>query len=281
MKVLITGGHGQLGRALQEVFPDAIATDSDTLDITNYDSVADFTTDGVEAIINAAAYTDVDGAELDENAELAQAINVTGVENLAKKAESLNIPLVHVSTEYVFDGEKEEPYTETDATNPKSTYATTKRNSERAAQMTAMHYIVRTSWLIGDGKNFVKTMIELGRKGISPSVVDDQIGRLTFTDTLAQAIKHLLDSKADFGTYNATNDGQPASWSEITRKIFGIAGFDLAVTNVSTEQYFKDKENTATRPKNSVLSLKKIKMTGFKPRNWEDELVHYVQDLRI
>src|SRR5690606_10315692 len=121
------------------------------------------------------------------------------------------------------------------------------------------YYILRTSWVIGEGKNFVRTMLELGQKGINPSVVSDQVGRLTFTSELVRAIDHLLTSKSPFGTYNVSNDGEPTSWADITREIFSLASLPNTVTDTSTAEYYKDKENIAPRPLQSTLDLSKIK----------------------
>ena len=276
MNVLVTGSNGQLGRALQKKFPNSVFTDSNTLDITDGQAINTFDFSGIEAIVNAAAYTNVDGCELPDNVQTAWNINVQGVINLAHKARELDIPLVHVSTDYVFDGDKDEPYLEDDAINPLSIYGQTKAASEWAARFVPKHYIIRTSWVVGDGKNFVRTMLMLAEKGINPSVVSDQVGRPTFTPVLAEVIQKLLTEESVHGIYNASNDGEPVSWADFTRAIFKEIDAQNNVTHTTTEEYFADKPLAATRPKNSVLDLTKIKKTGIKLPNWQDSLDRYL-----
>ena len=276
-KFLILGANGQLGRALCKLYPDAIKTDVQDLDITDSDSVANYDWSKVEVILNAAAYTNVDGAETPDGEKLAWAVNDQAVGNLAKVAVEKDIILVHIATDYDFDGNKKEPYKEDDPTNPLGKYAKTKAAGSKKASKTPKHYIMRTAWVIGDGKNFVRTMLELGQKGISPTVVADQIGRPTFTTELAKAIKFLIDKQAPYGTYNVTNEGEPVSWAEFTRAIFKEAGIDQSVTDTTTQKYFANKPGTAPRPLNSVLNLTKIESIGFKPRNWPEDLKEYIR----
>lgn len=274
-KIVIAGANGQLGRALQQHFPGAIAARRDTLDISDKDSVDNFDWSGVEIVINAAAYTNVDGAETSEGKELAQKINVDGVQNLAKAAKENNLTLIHISSDYVFDGTKKD-HLETEEISPISVYGKTKAEGDEAVMNLPKYYILRTSWVIGDGKNFVRTMLSLGEKRISPNVVDDQFGRLTFTSELVRAIDHLLKADADYGVYNVTNSGPIKSWAEITEDIFADAGFDLKVGHISTAEYFVGKENIAPRPTNSDMNLDKIHATGFESKNWQDELKQYI-----
>ena len=132
--------------------------------------------------------------------------------------------------------------------------------------------------MIGEGKNFVRTMLDLAGRGISPTVVGDQIGRLTFTSELVRIIDHLLCSGAAYGTYNATNSGQPASWADITRQISALGGFpDLTVTDTTTKEYFAGKEGIAPRPMGSIMSLDKLATTGFQSRDWQDDLNEYIK----
>src|SRR5262249_8446189 len=138
------------------------------------------------------------------------------------------------------------------------------------------HYIVRTTWLIGDGPNFVRTMLEAAAKGTAPTVVDDQIGRLTFTSELVRAIDHLLTTQAPFGTYNATNAGDSASWADIAYEIFKLGGFDIAVQRTSSADYAAGKPGTVLRPLKSTMDLSKLERTGFVPRNWHEDLRAYV-----
>ena len=276
-KFLILGANGQLGRALCKLYPDAIKTDVQDLDITDSDSVANYDWSKVEVILNAAAYTNVDGAETPDGEKLAWAVNDQAVGNLAKVAVEKDIILVHIATDYDFDGNKKEPYKEDDPTNPLGKYAKTKAAGSKKASKTPKHYIVRTAWVIGDGKNFVRTMLELGQKGISPTVVADQIGRPTFTTELAKAIKFLIDKQAPYGTYNVTNGGEPVSWADFTRAIFKEANLNQTVTDTTTQEYFATKPDVAPRPLNSVLDLTKIESIGFKPREWPEDLKEYIR----
>jgi dTDP-4-dehydrorhamnose reductase len=275
-KILITGANGQLGKELQRQYPQAQALGSTELDITNPDAIKTFDWSAVEIIINAAAYTNVDGAETTEGRKSSWTVNAAGVANLAKAATEHNLTLVHVSSEYVFDGLTKE-HTETEALSPLSTYGSSKAAGDIAAAMAEKHYIIRTTWVIGEGKNFVRTMLGLGEKGIAPTVVADQIGRLTFTTELVRGIDYLLQHKADYGVYNLSNGGEPASWADITRAIFKCAGHDLAVGETTTEEYFAGKEGIAPRPLQSTLDLSKVIATGFEPNDWRDDLVNYVK----
>lgn len=277
MKVLIIGANGQLGKALSLIFKDAILADSKTLDISDSKAIAEFNTEGIEAIINAAAYTKVDEAEDAENLSLAWAVNSQGPANLATLAAKLNVPLVHVSTDYVFDGSKKEAYTESDPFNPLSVYGASKAAGDFAVMRYPKHYIFRTSWVIGDGNNFVRIMASLAQKGINPTVVDDQFGRLTFSDTLAEAIFFALTNNIKFGTYNLTSFGDAVSWFDVAQEVFKLREANPErVSPVSTEEYFKDKDIFAPRPKNSELSLAKIEAAGFKPADWRVKLKEYL-----
>jgi dTDP-4-dehydrorhamnose 3,5-epimerase len=202
-------------------------------------------------------------------------VNASAVANLAAICRERDITIVHLSTDYVFDGTKN-PHTEEEAFSPLSVYASTKAAGDIAAASVSKHYIVRTCWVIGEGKNFVLTMLGLGQKGIDPTVVSDQVGRLTFTSELVRAIDHLLTTQAKFGTYNVSNGGDPASWAEITRLIFKYAGFSNKVTDTTTAEYFSDKEGIAPRPLSSTLDLSKIEQTGFKSVDWHNDLEAYV-----
>ncbi|MBW3568509.1 NAD(P)-dependent oxidoreductase [Candidatus Parcubacteria bacterium] len=273
----ITGANGQLGTALRQKYPKASYADIDLLDITDTKSVAEFDWSGVEVLINAAAYTNVDGAEGQEGRRTAWSVNSSAVANLAEIARDNKITLVHVSTDYVFDGsnnnhDEDEPF------SPLSVYGASKAAGDIAAGLAPKHYILRTSWVIGEGKNFVRTMVGLAEKNVSPKVVNDQIGRLTFTKTLVGAIDHLLQTKAEFGVYNVSNAGDPASWADITRAIFAELGRDdLSVSNTTTEEYYAGKSGIAPRPLQSTLDLAKIKTAGFNPSAWQEELKSYLR----
>lgn len=296
---LITGANGQLGKALREKYPQAQAADSDTLDITDAQAVEAFDWSNIKVILNAAAYTNVDGAESPEGRIATWKVNGVGVRNLTAAALKHDLTLIHVSSEYVFDG-TQTPHTEDEPFSPLGVYAQSKAAGDIAASLAPKHYILRTTWVIGDGKNFVRTMLGLGKKGIAPTVVSDQIGRLTFTSELVRAIDHLLTSQGDrqnrrqegqsqpqsqpipYGTYNISNGGEPASWADVTRTIFKQAGFNLTVGNTTTAEYFANKPEAAPRPLQSTLALDKLEATGFQPRDWREELKAYIaaQDMQ-
>ncbi len=273
---LIIGANGQLGMALQAQYPNAQAVDSDKLDLTNPAAVRDYDWNNISVILNAAAYTNVDGAESQEGRIAAWNVNASGVANLTRVANEHHMTLVHISTDYVFDGTKDN-HLEDELFSPLCVYGSTKAAGDVAAGLASKHYILRASWVIGEGKNFVRTMVGLGQKGIAPSVVADQIGRLTFTAELVRIIDHLLSTDAIFGTYNATNGGEPASWADITREIFKLSGFDLAVTDTSTADYFANKPDAAKRPLKSTLDLTKLMSTKFTPRDWRLDLQDYIK----
>ncbi len=276
-RFFIIGANGQLGRALQARYPGAQAGDVEMLDITDRASVQNFDWSKVSVVLNAAAYTNVDGAESPEGRVLAWKINAQAMANLAEVAREHDLTLVHISTDYVFDG-TQAPHTETEDFSPLSAYGASKAAGDLIVSQLPKHYILRTSWVIGEGKNFVRTMLGVGQKGVSPSVVSDQIGRLTFTNTLVDAIDHLLSKVASFGTYNVSNGGEPASWAEITREIYSAANLpDIKVTDTTTAEYFKDKPEAAPRPLNSTLDMGKIESTGFSAPDWRSDLLDYVR----
>ena len=276
-RVLVLGANGQLGKALRAEFPTAVFYGREECDLSQPEKVSELPFDTCDVIINAAAYTAVDAAETPEGAALAEAVNASAVEALSVVATERGILLVHVSTDYVFDGTKKSPYFETDQFSPLGIYAQTKAQGDLAVQKAPRHYLLRTSWVIGEGNNFVRTMAALAERGIKPSVVNDQIGRLTFTQDLAAAIRHLIDSKAPFGTYNLSNEGPASSWADIAAQVYELTGHNPAdVTGVTTEQYFSGKEGIAPRPLWSMLDLSKIQATGFIPANWEDRLQEYL-----
>ncbi len=276
-KFFIVGANGQLGTALRQKYPDAKYADIDELNITDRSSVEAFDWTGIEVILNAAAYTNVDGAETQEGRVTAWKVNATAVGYLAEVARTYDITLVHISTDYVFDGTKN-IHTETEDFSPLSVYGASKAAGDLLVGSLPKHFILRTSWVIGEGKNFVRTMLGLAEKGISPTVVADQIGRLTFTSELVRAIDHLLFTNAAFGTYNVSNSGESASWAQITRAIFEYAGkSDLTVTDTTTATYYEGKEDIAPRPLQSTLDLSKIESTGFETTDWQHDLKSYIQ----
>jgi dTDP-4-dehydrorhamnose reductase len=276
-QILIVGANGQLGVALQAKYPGAQAVDSSQFDITSAEAVAGFDWSGIRTVLNAAAYTNVDGAETPEGRVAAWKVNATGVRNLAKAALQHDLTLVHISTDYVFDGTQDN-HGEDEAFSPLGVYGQSKAAGDIAVSLAPRYYILRTTWMIGEGKNFVRTMLSLGERNIAPTVVNDQIGRLTFTSELVRIIDHLLTTQAPFGTYNATNNGEPGSWAAITREIFSLAGYDLTVGDTSTAEYFAGKENISPRPLNSIMNLDKLTETGFDSNDWHEDLVQYLKE---
>ncbi len=278
-KMLVTGANGQLGKALRKEFPNAEFVSKEAFDISDPAIISARRWRDYATIINAAAYTKVDDAETPEGRTQAWKVNATGVANLSKIANEYNLTLIHISSEYVFDGSEDE-HDEDEVFSPLGVYAQTKAAGDIAASTAKKHYILRTSWVVGDGNNFVRTMKNLAEKGIQPSVVDDQIGRLSFTDDIAHCIKHILETTPEYGVYNVTSDGKPASWAEVAKAVYELSGKSASdVTPISTEEYFKDKPQAAPRPLKSTLNLAKIKATGFAPRDWREALHNYLANL--
>ena len=269
-RTLVVGGGGQLGQALAARWTDRSDVDvvgRDRLDLADASSLAAFDFSPYGVIVNAAAFTAVDAAETADGRREAWAVNVTGVGHLVEAARTHRATLVHVSSDYVFDGTvalhiEDEPF------SPLGVYGQTKASGDQLVATLHEHYVVRTSWVIGQGSNFVATMSNLAERGIDPVVVDDQIGRLTFTTDLAAAIDHLITARPAAGTYNVTNDGDPLSWARIAAEVYTLTGHDPArVSPVSTEEYYAGKERIAPRPLWSTLDLTKLRATGFTPRD--------------
>lgn len=274
--IFIVGANGQLGRALRQQYPEARFADIDEMDITDRQSVESFDWSGISIVLNAAAFTNVDGAETPEGRVAAWKVNASAVANLTRVCRTHNMTLVHISSDYVFDGTKE-PHFENEDFSPLSVYGASKAAGDLLVEQLDNFYLLRTTWVIGEGKNFVRTMLGLAENNISPTVVHDQIGRLTFTRELVRIIDHLLSTQAPFGTYNATNDGPLESWADITRRIFELAGRnDLTVTNTTTAEYFAGKDGIAPRPLGSDMSLDKLHSTGFTSHDWTHDLKDYI-----
>jgi len=281
-KILVTGADGQVGRALRMLYGNAAHVeyaDRASLDLTAADLPTARRWRDYSTIINAAAYTRVDAAETPEGRAAAWAVNATASASLARIATEYGITLVHVSSDYVFDGASPDSYTETSPLSPLGVYGQTKAAGDVAVATAPRHYIVRTSWVIGDGANFVRTMASLAERGIDPRVVDDQTGRLTFADDIARGIRHLLETGASYGTYNLTGSGAAVSWADIARAVFQITGHDpTRITPVSTEEYYADATAPiAPRPRNSMLELAKIEATGFVPGDAAEGLRAYLE----
>ncbi len=275
-KILVIGSSGQLGSALMQRYPKATGVDYRELDITSESALAGYPFGAYSIIINAAAYTNVDGAETDEGRRAAWLINASAPAKLAEIARSHNAVFVHISSDYVFDGTVD-AHLETEAFSPLNVYGASKAAGDIAVTGYHKHYLLRTSWVIGSGKNFVRTMHELAQKGVSPAVANDQTGRITFVDTIVAAIDHLLDHHASFGTYNISNSGDVVSWAEIAREVFRIAQADATVSETTTADYFSSKPGVAPRPLKSGLSLDKISSVGFHPEDWRVMLKAYIE----
>lgn len=276
MKILITGSNGMLGHDLQEVLKDKhdlILTTSKTLDITDEQHTIDFICDAnPDIVINSAAYTDVDGCE--ENQDIAYAVNGDGVRNLALACKQVDCPLVHVSTDYVFNGKSDRPWVEDDEIGPISVYGKSKRKGEEAIlEILDKYFIVRTAWLYGiNGKNFPKTMLELGKNHSEITVVYDEVGTPTYTPDLAYGISQLIESDF-YGIYHLTNSGN-CSWCEFARYIFEVAEMDVKVIPVTASEFAR----AAPRPSYSVLENKNWVKNGFEPlRSYKEAIKEYIE----
>lgn len=274
---VILGANGQLGRALQLALPHAVALTRSDLDITDSAAVGGYDWPQVGTIINAAAYTGVDAAETPAGRRYCWDANVTATTRLVDVARRHRITLVHPSSEYVFDG-SQSPHTEDEPPAPLGVYGQSKAAADALVQgLGTRHYIVRTSWVFGEGKNFVATMATLARSGVSPRVVSDQLGRLTAARDLAEAVVHLLTTQAPAGIYNVTNTGPEQSWADVAADVFELCGRDRRdVQPVTTREYVGDRADVAPRPQHSLLDLSKIQRTGFTPASARDRLVEYL-----
>lgn len=277
-KTLILGANGQVGRALVSLLPNAVALDRATFDITVAETYDGFDWRAYDTVINAAAYTAVDAAEDDEGRRAAWLVNVAATAHMARVAVANRMTMVHISSDYVFDGSVE-LHSEAEAFTPLGVYGQTKAAADAIVSVVPKHYIVRTSWVIGDGNNFVRTMASLAQRGVSPSVVNDQFGRLSFADDIAAGIIHLLSADSPFGTYNLSNRGAVVSWADIAKRVFELTENDPThVTGISTEEYFAGK-TVAPRPRFSALELQKLVATGFVPRDADEALAEYLASL--
>lgn len=276
MKILITGANGMLAKAVKERLKndELILTDVAELDITNEENVIKFFNENKpEYVINCAAYTAVDKAE--EDYDLAEKINAKGPENLAIASDQTGATLIHISTDYVFDGDLslDKIYKEDDKENPVTVYGVTKLHGEQAVkENTDKYYIFRTAWLYGDGNNFVRTMLKLGKEKEELNVVADQHGSPTYAEDLADIIYQAIKKQIPYGIYHTTNQNY-TTWFEFTKKIFEYANINCKVNPVTSEEFVRP----AKRPKNSMLSKEKILNQGIIIPNWEESLKRYIE----
>ncbi len=275
MKILITGSNGMLGHDLIEVLKDnheLLLTTSKTLDITDGDSVMDFIVkSNPDIVINSAAYTDVDGCE--SNPDLAYNVNGEGVKNLALACREVDCPLVHISTDYVFNGQNDRPWVEDDEIGPISIYGKSKlKGEEHIKEILEKYFIVRTAWLYGvNGRNFPRTMLELAQNHSEITVVYDEVGTPTYTPDLAKGISKLIETDY-YGTYHLTNSGN-CSWCEFARYIFEVADVDVNVIPVTASEFARP----APRPSYSVLENRNWVENGFEPlRNYKEAIKEYI-----
>lgn len=278
-KIIVTGCNGQLGRAVNLFFRDNkdisfVNTDVGELDITNIDKVMELAREVQPyAIINCAAHTGVDACETEY--DKAFKINAIGPRNLSIAARETGAKLMHISTDYVFDGKGTRPYVETDATNPQGAYGSTKLAGENFVKDFADRYfILRTAWLYGDGKNFAKTMLRLSETNEKVRVVGDQFGSPTSASELTKAIHALLFTE-NYGVFHATCEGS-CSWAEFAREVFRLAGKTTQVEAITTEEFGAP----APRPAYSVLENRMFKLTtDFMFADWHDAIAEYMKTL--
>lgn len=300
MKIFVTGVCGQLGHDVMleakkrgyeaigsDIHPSYAGAETDTaqmpyvsLDITDGDAVKNIIGQILpDVVVHCAAWTAVDAAEDEENREKVFAINVEGTKNIAKAAKELDCKMVYISTDYVFNGKGEEPWT-ADCKDyaPLSVYGTTKLQGEQAVStILDKFFIVRIAWVFGlNGKNFIKTMLTVGKKFDTVRVVCDQIGTPTYTYDLSRLLLDMCESEK-YGYYHATNEGGFISWYDFTCEIFRQAGYTTKVVPVTTEEYGVSK---AARPFNSRLDKSKLIENGFKPLpTWQDALERYLKEI--
>lgn len=279
MKVLVTGVKGQLGfdvvNELKKNNIEAVGVDIEEMDITDKEAVDKvITSANVDAVIHCAAYTAVDAAE--DNMDICRKVNADGTRNIAEVCKKLDIKMMYISTDYVFDGEGERPWEPDDERQPLNAYGISKYEGEVAVQDNLdKYFIVRIAWVFGvNGKNFIKTMLNLGKTHDTLTVVSDQIGSPTYTYDLAVLLVQMIQSDK-YGIYHATNEGL-CSWYEFAVEIFKQAGMNVNVIPVSSEEY----KSKAKRPHNSRMSKDKLEANGFKRLpSWQNALERYLKEI--
>lgn len=280
MNILVTGVGGQLGhdvvKELEKRGHNPIGVDKKEMDLTSSKEIKFcIEKSKPDAIIHCGAYTAVDMAE--ENEELCTRVNATSTKEIAQCAKALDIPMIYISTDYVFDGNKDtdSEYIEEDKTNPLNLYGKSKlKGEEFVKEILDKYYIVRISWVFGkNGNNFIKSMIRLAKDREELSIVNDQIGSPTYTKDLAVLLVDMIETDK-YGVYHATNDGY-CTWYEFAKEIFKLAGIDIKVNPISTQQY----PTKARRPMNSKMSKDKLIDNNFKVlRNWKEALKEYIKE---
>ncbi|PAB59140.1 dTDP-4-dehydrorhamnose reductase [Anaeromicrobium sediminis] len=277
MKILISGANGQLGTELKNQLNDRkmtyVALNKDELDITNFNEVKSIILkENPQVVINCAAYTNVDGCE--ENEIDAFKVNGIGAQNMAIATNKIKCKIVHISTDYVFDGQANIPYREYDRVNPQSIYGESKFLGEKLVEkFNPKHFIIRTAWLYGDGNNFVKTMLNLASYKDELNIVDDQLGTPTSTVDLTRGIINLMETE-HYGIFHGTCEGS-CSWYDFAKRIFELKGIDIKLNKIITEEL----NRLASRPKYSVLDNFMLKLLGLNTfRHWEDSLEEYLRN---
>ena len=281
MRVLVTGVKGQLGYDVMNELAkrgyEGVGVDVDEMDITDARKVDEVITKAqVDKVVHCAAYTAVDAAE--DNVELCRRVNAEGTENIAKVCKRLDLPMVYLSTDYVFDGEGERPWEPDDERDPLNVYGQTKYEGELAVERNLdKYFIVRIAWVFGvNGKNFIKTMLNLAQNHDTITVVDDQVGSPTYTYDLARLLVDMIETEK-YGRYHATNEGL-CTWYEFAKEIFRQAGVDVKVVPVTSEQF----QAKAKRPHNSRMNKDKLEAMGFQRLpSWQDALSRYLRELEF
>lgn len=280
MKVFVTGVKGQLGydvvNELEKRGHTAVGVDIDELDITDAAAVESMLTEiKPDAVIHCAAWTAVDAAE--DNIEKCRQVNASGTENIARVCKALDCKMMYISTDYIFDGEGTRPWEPDDpVTTPLNVYGLTKYEGEEAVRKNVeKFFIVRIAWVFGKGKNFIKTMINLGKTHDHLTVVNDQVGTPTYTYDLARLLVDMIETDK-YGNYHATNEGGYITWYDFACEIFRQAGIEVDVAPVSSDQY----PAKAKRPSNSRMSKQKLVDNGFELLpTWQDALARYLKTL--